>query len=100
MAATLSGAARSFQTIRRTVRIANRVFRDYKRSSKVDHQLALVRFIGALNSGQAYGALLEVGDRFCLPAEPRCESCPLRTVCATGQKRTEEAHPALFSSQN
>jgi adenine-specific DNA glycosylase len=100
LAATLGGSARSFQPTRQTARIANRVFKDYRRSSRVDHQLALTRFIGALHSGEAYGALLEVGDRFCLPSEPRCEPCPLRTVCATGQERTEETYPRLFSSDS
>ena len=58
-----------------------------------------VRFVGALYSGRAYGALLE-GERLCLPVEPQCESRPLRTVRATGKKRTVEAHPALFSSHD
>lgn len=98
-AATLSGDARSFQPTPQTNRIASRVFETNGKRSKINEQLALVRFIGALHSGQAYGALLEIGDRFCLPSEPRCHSCPLRAVCETGQKRAE-AHPVLFASQH
>lgn len=97
-AATLSGSGRSFQPTRQTSRIARRVFGENTRDSKTEEQLALVRMIGDLtHSGQAFGALLEVGDRFCVPAEPRCYACPLGGVCATGQERTSKAHPALFS---
>jgi len=97
-AATLSGSGQSFQPTRQTSRIARRVFGEDTRDSKTEEQLALVRMIGAHpHSGHAFGALLEVGDRFCVPAEPRCHACPLSGVCATGKERTRKAHPALFS---
>jgi DNA (cytosine-5)-methyltransferase 1 len=99
-AATLCGYARSFQPTSQTTRIAQRVFGEVIRDSRIEQQLALVRLIGALHSGPAYGALLEVGDRLCLPAEPRCHACPLREMCVTGQKRTAELHPMLFSGRD
>ncbi len=98
-AATLSGSARSFQPTPQTSRITRRVFGEDNRGSKTAGLLAMVRLIGASHSGQAYAALLEVGDRFCLPSEPRCHFCPLRVVCTTGQKRAE-AHPVLFAGQH
>jgi len=99
-AATLCGYARSFQPTSQTTRIAKRVFGEDIRDSRIEQQLALVRLIGALHSGQAYGALLEVGDRFCVQSEPRCHSCPLREMCVTGRARTSEVHPMLFSGQD
>lgn len=99
-AATLSGSARSFQPTSQTTRIARRVFSEDIRDSRIEEQLAMVRMIGALHSGPAYGALLEVGDRFCIQSEPRCHACPLREMCVTGQQRTTELHPVLFSSRD
>ena len=99
LAATLAGDAVSFQPMAQTTRIAGRVFGEKVRSSRVEEQLAMVRLIGALHGGQAYGALLELGDRICLPAEPQCPACPLREVCLTGRERIREAHPALFARQ-
>jgi hypothetical protein len=99
-AATLSGSARSFQPTSQTTRIARRVFGEDIRDSRIEEQLALVRMIGALHSGPAYGALLEVGDRFCVPSEPRCHACPLHEMCVTGQQRAGELHPVLFSNQD
>jgi hypothetical protein len=99
-AATLCGSARSFQTTSQTTRIARRVFDEAIRDSRIEGQLTRVRLIGARYSGAAYGALLEVGDRFCVPSKPRCQPCPLREMCATGQKRTRELHPMLFSGRD
>jgi len=99
-AATLCDSARSFQPTGQTTRIAKRVFDENIRDSRIEEQLALVRLIGALHSGPAYGALLEVGDRFCVQSEPRCHVCPLREMCVTGRSRTSEVHPMLFSGQD
>jgi DNA (cytosine-5)-methyltransferase 1 len=103
-AATLCGCAWAFQPTSQTTRIARRVFGEDIRDSRVEEQLALVRLIGALRSGPAqsgpaYGALLEVGDRFCVASEPRCHACPLHYMCITGQKKTREVHPMLFSGR-
>jgi hypothetical protein len=99
-AATLCDSARGFQPTRQTSRIARRVFGEEIRELRIEEQLALVRLIGALHRGKAYGALLEVGDRFCVPSDPRCHACPLHTVCVTGRERAGDMHPALFSGQN
>ena len=98
-AATLAGSAVSFQPMPQTTRIAERVFDEKVRDSKIEEQLAMVRLIGALHGGQAYGALLEVGDRFCLPSEPQCLACPLHEICITGRERTRDADPTLFARQ-
>jgi A/G-specific adenine glycosylase len=99
-AATLSGSARSFQPTSQTTRIARRVFGEDIRDSRIEEQLALVRMIGALHSGPAYGALLEVGDRLCVQSEPRCHACPLHEMCKTGQETAREVHPVLFSRRD
>jgi DNA (cytosine-5)-methyltransferase 1 len=103
-AAALCGLANSFQPTSQTSRIAGRVFGEDIRDSRIEEQLALVSLTGALHSsqayGEAYGALLEVGDRFCIPSDPRCHACPLREMCVTGQHRTGKLHPMLFSGRD
>ena len=60
-------------------------------------RLGLARALGAHCDGKAYGALLEIADQFCMPAETRCEVCPLQTVCVTGkQPRKLETNPVLL----
>ena len=37
-------------------------------------------------AGEVTQGLMEVGQRFCLPVgAPKCEACPLRTLCAVGR---------------
>ncbi len=46
------------------------------------------RDVGRLNQ-----ALMEVGSLVCLPRQPRCAECPLKTLCAARAQGVQEALP-------
>lgn len=49
-------------------------------------RLDLHRLAGAAGpDGEFNRALLDLGRELCRPVQPRCEACPLRSMCATGR---------------
>lgn len=45
-------------------------------------------------SGRINHSLMELGSQVCLPKEPRCTECPLRSLCPTNENGTHEQIPA------
>lgn len=45
-------------------------------------------------SGRINHALMEIGSQVCLPKQPRCSECPLKTLCPTYENNSQEHIPA------
>jgi A/G-specific adenine glycosylase len=46
------------------------------------------------NAGQFNQALMELGSQICTPRQPKCEECPLATLCPTRKLDLTESIPA------
>ncbi len=64
------------------LRVAERIFGEHVQESRMLAQLLLARLVGVDDHGRAFAGILEIGDRFCGPGEPRCGPCPVRDLCA------------------
>jgi len=68
-----------------TVRITGRVFAR-ERPRRWQLRLDLYRLAGAVGPDAAFNyALLDLGALVCRAGKPRCEVCPVRSHCATGE---------------
>lgn len=74
-----------------TVRVAGRLF-GVATHAESRRRTPIRQLLSALldqHDPQAYNYhLLDLAALICIPAHPRCESCPLLQECATGQSRT------------
>ena len=58
-------------------------------------RLAIARLIGGgKGANEAHLAMMDLGSAVCLPAEPRCGSCPLQYWCASATPRALQRHLA------
>jgi DNA (cytosine-5)-methyltransferase 1 len=86
LAGALCGIGHPPEPTSATARVAERVFGETAGDSKADGLLMLARMVGTRQTAPALAALLEIGDRYCRPAKPTCEPCPLSCLCATGRR--------------
>lgn len=49
---------------------------------------------GSRDPGGANEGLMELGATLCTPANPRCEECPLRTLCVARERGSQGSIPA------
>ena len=81
VAATIAGQAEILHPTAVTCRVAQRVLGELPKGAHFGDQLLLSRLVGFKEPGRAYAAVLEIGDKFCRPGEPSCNSCPLVGLC-------------------
>lgn len=81
-----------------TIRLLSRLlaYRGDPRSSA--GQELLWRFTGSLlprrEAGMFNQALMELGSEICTPRSPRCDECPLRTLCPTREMGLQDSIPS------
>ncbi len=52
-----------------------------------------------VNAGDFNQAVMDLGSLICLPAEPRCEDCPVADYCGSLKNKTQALRPVLKKKQ-
>jgi DNA (cytosine-5)-methyltransferase 1 len=68
-------------------RVVERLFGESVNGSKTHAELLIGKVVGIDETGQAYAALLEVGELFCRIDRTECHLCPLEPFCHHAIKR-------------
>ena len=69
-----------------TVRTAKRIFGSIDDADAPGSNALLISLVlGDSDDGSTGAGLLEIGEKFCKPGVPDCDSCPLNGICLTGK---------------
>ena len=81
------------------IRVLTRVFRIQEDPARSATRKRLRDIAGGLidpaRPGAFNQAVMELGANVCKPSSPRCETCPLRSVCGAAEQGDPEAFPAM-----
>lgn len=79
------------------VRVLSRVFAmdvsAFTAKGKKVFQEKAQQLLDAKQPGQYNQAIMDLGATICTPRQPRCEQCPVRTVCVAMKKGEQERFP-------
>ncbi|MBU0754077.1 MAG: A/G-specific adenine glycosylase [Planctomycetes bacterium] len=51
------------------------------------------KIVPSRRAGLFNQALMDLGATICLPSRPKCETCPIQTVCLAGLRGTQQRYP-------
>ncbi len=90
VALTLAGRSHNLRPTTSTRRLVGRAFGNARPESQLTAQIAIARLVGVRDTSMAYAAVLEIGDRYCRPRDPKCEECPIKSFCVSYKRQRRE----------